>query len=151
MKYELIELHVIDAITNKNVALIKRGTKYPEYAVVRNLDLNKPMDSDEQWDRTLDYYNPIISNRSNIECLQKAIECYRVKTEDNYISRARLEEIATKFKDTCFEIGEIEEIGDGTVGESLILSCDLEDYEIEFFGIPKEEYETTKAVMEEFM
>lgn len=144
MKYELIELKKTDTIDG-NIALIKRGEKYKEYAVVRNLDVEEPEECDTQWDWTIAYYP------DNIEGLQKAVEVFRIKTEENYISRARLEEIATKFKDTCFEIGGIEEIGEGTVGESLILSCDLEDYEIEFFGIPKEEYETTEEVINTFM
>lgn len=143
MKYELIELKWITE--RGNIALIKRGEKHQEYAVVRNLDVEESFESDSQWDNTIEYYS------ADIEGLQKAVDCFRRKSEYEYISRARLEEIATKFKDTCFEIGGIEEIGDGTVGESLILSCDLEDYEIEFFGIPKEEYETTKEVVNTFM
>ena len=149
MKYELLAINIPNKENDlQNVALIKRGNTRKEYAVVRNLDVHRSMDNDDLWDLTIEYYE------DSIYGLQKAIDCYRVKTEERYISRPRLEEIATKFKDSCFEIGEIEEIEESTVGETLILNAELSDYEIEFFCIPEnavEEYNTTKSVVNEFI
>ena len=125
MKYELIEMKILD-ITNRNIALIKRGKKYPEYAVVRNLDMTKPMESDEQWDLTIEYYNPTISGRSNLECLQAAIDCYRAKTEENYISRERLDVIFKNMRDYIYDYFENAD----AVDKELIDYLGLEENEI---------------------
>ena len=149
MKYELLAINIQNKERDvENVALIKRGNARKEYAVVKNLDVHRDMNNDDCWDWTIEYYE------DSIYGMQKAIDCFRIKTEENYISRSRLEEIATKFKDVCYEIGEIEEIGESTIGESLILNAELSDYEIEFFCISKdavEEYNTTKSVVNEFI
>ena len=128
MKYELIELKWITE--RGNVALIKRGDKHKEYAVVRNLVEDEPFDSDEQWDNTIEYYP------ADIIGLQKAVDCFRRKSEYDYIPRMRLEELATQFKD-----GLVETYGDdpetSEVIEDLIETYELADYEAEFFGLEK--------------
>ena len=128
MKYELIELKWITE--RGNVALIKRGDKHKEYAVVRNLVEDEPFDSDEQWDNTIEYYP------ADIIGLQKAVDCFRRKSEYDYIPRMRLEELATQFKD-----GLVEAYGDdpetSEVIEDLIETYELADYEAEFFGLEK--------------
>lgn len=130
MKYELIELKWITV--RGNVALIKRGDKHKEYAVVRNLVEDEPFDSDEQWDNTIEYYP------ADIIGLQKAVDCFRRKSEYDYIPRMRLEELATQFKD-----GLVEAYGDdpetSEVIEDLIETYELADYEAEFFGLKESE------------
>ena len=130
MKYELIELKWITE--RGNVALIKRGDKHKEYAVVRNLVEDEPFDSDEQWDNTIEYYP------ADIIGLQKAVDCFRRKSEYDYIPRMRLEELATQFKD-----GLVEAYGDdpetSEVIEDLIETYELADYEAEFFGLKESE------------
>lgn len=133
MKYELIELKKADTIDG-NIALIKRGEEYKEYAVVRNLDVEEPEECNTQWDWTIAYYP------DNIEGLQKAIECYRIKTEENYIPRFRLEELATKLKDYAEEVIE-SEIGHQEVVNYFRDELEMEDYELEFFGIETDESE----------
>lgn len=64
--------------------------------------------------------------------LSLAIDCFRCKTEDNYISRYRLEELATKFADGLIEDDEESAI------EYFTEECEMEDYEMEFFGIETE-------------
>ena len=122
MKYELIELKKVDTIDG-NIALIKRGEKYKEYAVVRNLEVQEPEECDTQWDGTIAYYP------DNIEGLQKAVEVFRMKTEQNYIPRARLEELATLFKDGLIEDDELSALQyfDG--------GCEMTESEERFFGI----------------
>jgi hypothetical protein len=130
MYYELIELKWITE--RGNVALIKRGDKHKEYAVVRNLDTSEPFESDCQWDNTIEYYS------ADIVGLQRAVDCFRRKCEYNYISRLRLEELATQFKD-----GLVEAYGDdpetSEVIEDLIETYALSDYEVEFFGLKESE------------
>ncbi len=138
MKYELIAIggdkNDLTFDTKHNIALILRGEKikFAEYAVVRNLDLDKPEENNEQWDFTIEYY------QNDVYGLQKAIECFRTKTEENYIPRMRLEELATQFKD-----GLVEAYGDdpetSEVIEDLIETYELADYEAEFFGLKESE------------
>lgn len=128
MKYELLFLHEVDYGEKKgNIALILRGEKIGkrdrEYAVVRNLDLNEPMESDCQWDNTISYHYPTIQG------LQAAIEVFRDKTESTYIPRCRLEELATQFKDGLME--DDEEQARIYFDET----CDMTHYEKQFFGI----------------
>lgn len=129
MEYKLIELKKTSE--DGNVALILRGKTNPEYAVVRNLDTEEPFECDTQWDWTIAYYS------DNIEGLQKAIECFRIKTEENYISRMRLEELATNFKD--WAIDNQNSYYEDEAKEILISECELSDYEAEFFGLKESE------------
>lgn len=122
MKYELIELKKVDTIDG-NIALIKRGEKYKEYAVVRNLEVQEPEECDTQWDWTIAYYP------DNIEGLQKAVEVFRMKTEQNYIPRARLEELATLFKDGLIEDDELSAL------QYFDEVCEMTENEERFFGI----------------
>ena len=41
-----------------------------------------------------------------VACLAEALEDFRVKTEEDYISRARVEELVIKFKDALYEADE---------------------------------------------
>ena len=145
MKYELIALKEISV--DGNYALIKIGTDYPQYVVAYCLDTERSMENNDLW--ASGHYFP-----ATIEGLQRAIELFRSRTEENYMSRSRLEEIATKFKDSAFEISNVCDVEESLIGENLILNAELTSEEIEFFGIPKEaveEYETTKSVCKEFM
>ena len=122
MKYELIELKKADTIDG-NIALIKRGEKRKEYAVVRNLDIDKPQENNEQWDYTIAYFS------ADIEGLQRAVDCFRSKSEYEYIPRARLEELATLFKDGLIEDDEIEAL------HYFDDVCEMTPEEENFFGI----------------
>lgn len=131
MQYTLIDIYYEG---KGNVALIERktNTRYAEYAVVRNLDRHKSMECDDQWDNTIGYWN------NDMRGLANAVDLFRQKTEQNYISRARLEELATQFKD-----GLVEAYGDdletSEVIEDLIETYELADYEAEFFGLSESE------------
>lgn len=135
MKYELLAINIPNKENDtKNVALIKRGNTRKEYAVVRDLDVHRSMEYDDCWGLTIGYYN------DSIYGLQKAIECYRIKTEENYIPRFRLEELATKLKDYAEEVIE-SEIGHQEVVNYFRDELEMEDYELEFFGIETDESE----------
>lgn len=119
MKYEVM-------FEKGRYALIKRGTEFPEYAVVSGLvpEQERRFDGND-WDYTVAAYN--VDARE----LSYAIDAFRFFTEDSYILRGRLEELATKFKDgllgAYLEPAEYEEFFDE--------ECEMEDYEKEFFGL----------------
>ena len=133
MEYTLIDIYYEG---KGNVALIERktNTRYAEYAVVRNLDRHIPMERDDQWDSTIGYWN------NDMRGLANAVDLFRQKTEQNYIPRARLEELATRFKDYAFEMAE-NSYDTNDIIEELQNENDMTDYELEFFGINKEENE----------
>lgn len=115
MQYEVI-------IEKGNYALIKRGSRMEEYAVVNGL--NKETG---EWGWTCCYYN--FGNYSPIDkatALFLALDYFRMRTETDYIPRCRLEELATQFKDGLIEDDE---------EQALIYFdevCEMEDYEKEF-------------------
>lgn len=134
MEYTLIDIYYEG---KGNVALIERKTnaKYPEYAVVRNLDRHKSMECDDQWDNTIGYWN------NDMRGLANAVDLFRQKTEQNYIPRVRLEELATRFKDYAFEMAE-NSYDTNDIIEDLQNEYDITDYELEFFGIEKADEES---------
>ena len=88
MKYKVI-------IEKGEYALILRGSRMEEYAVVNGL--NKETG---EWGWTCCYYN--FGNYTQIDkatALFLALDYFCMKTEENYIPRCRLEELATQFKD----------------------------------------------------
>lgn len=64
--------------------------------------------------------------------LAAALECYRLRTEGGYISRLRLEELATLFKD-----GLISDDRDSAL-EYFDECCEMSDEEKSFFGIEED-------------
>lgn len=124
MRYEKI-------LEKGKYALILRKERLDEYAVVHGLN-----EEIGEWNHTVGYWSfGKFSPMNQVEALQKALDCFRVKTEENYISRSRLEELATEFKDGL--IGDDEE----SAMEYFIEECELTDYEMEFFGIEMESEE----------
>ena len=108
-------------------ALITRGEKLKEYAVVNGLNKERG-----DWAWTCSYfayeYDGMPQGNQAL-ALATAIDHFRLLTEDNYISRARLEELATLFKDGLIEDDEY---------EAMIYfdeTCEMETHEKEFFGI----------------
>ena len=115
---------------NKGYALIKRGTKYPEYAVVWGLkpETERKFEGND-WGGTVGY---AIDTAGGLAVM---VDLYRERTEENYISRERLEELCTKFKDKAIEL--LEE--DGLTGEGIeykLEEFELEPYEREWLGFP---------------
>lgn len=124
MKYEVI-------LENGEYALILRGSRMEEYAVVNGL--NK---ENGEWGWTCCYYN--FGNYTQIDKAQAlflALDYFRMRTETDYIPRCRLEELATQFKDGLIEDDE---------EQALIYFdevCEMSDKEKEFFGIETESEE----------
>lgn len=131
MKYEVI-------IEKGEYALIKRGVHMDEYAVVNGLDKVK-----ENWAWTVYYigfgkYSPFTESQA----LSYVLEVFRSKTETNYISWFRLEELATKFKDRISEDALEFALTDDDYKEFFLDECEMEPHELEFFGIEMEREES---------
>ena len=72
-----------------------------------------------------------------LEEFQDALECFCYKTECGYITKARLEELCTRFKDKVIEL--LEE--DGLTGEEIEYELEklgLEPYEREWLGFQED-------------
>lgn len=116
-----------------NYALIDRGNQLKEIAVVYGLNEDKG-----EWEHTCNYWS-YEYNGSPTGCMSKAValsyglELFRAKTEENYISRPRLEELATQFKDALLE--------DDKFSAMVFFEdfCEMSETEKEWFGIDEEE------------
>lgn len=111
-------------------ALIQRGRKMQEYAVVNGLDQDKG-----EWNYTCSYYG--IGKYSKLpeeEALFKALDDFRSRTDRDYVSYERLLEIAMLLKDGLTEdgAGEAYEYMCGTVelseNEAGVLGLDMGKY-----------------------
>ena len=121
MKYEVI-------LEKGEYALILRGSRMEEYAVVKGL--NKETG---EWDWTCCYYN--FGNYTQIDKAQAlflALDYFRMRTENNYIPRCRLEELATLFKD-----GLISDDRESAL-EYFDEICEMSEEEKSFFGIEED-------------
>lgn len=127
MKYELI-------MKSGEYALILRGNKIKEYAVVNGL--NKETG---EWGWTCCYYcfycEGVQAPCTQAEALALCVDYLRMRTETDYITRCRLEELATKFKDRLLECDE------DFAMEFFEEECELSDSEMEWLGIETESEE----------
>lgn len=120
-------------ILRKDKYALLQSESDTQYAVVSGYDPTLP--ENEQWSHGtyFTYWND--SQKAN--SLANALDLFRSRTEYNYISRCRLEELATKFKDGLYgaylEEEEYEEFFD--------YKCGMDEYEKEFFGMLVEEEE----------
>ena len=114
-------------LRNGKYALLDMGN---QYAVVSGYDPNQP--ENQQWDygTYITHWNQSAEDKQ--EALFYAVEQFRLKTETDYISRYRLEELATKFKDGLLEADE------DFAMEYFDSECEMSESEKEFFGIETE-------------
>ena len=123
MKYDLIE-------AKGQYALILRGEHMMQYAVVCGLEQETG-----SWDWTCCYYDfGKFSELTKAEALFKAVDYYRMRTDERYISWARMSEIATVLKDGLIEDGEEEAY------RYMADVAELSDTEAEYFGLDMEQY-----------
>ena len=121
MKYEVL-------FEKGDYALVKRGSEMTQYAVVYGLD-----NANKCWSCTVSYADfGKYSSITEIEALQDMIELFRMRTETNYISHCRLEELATLVKDGLIEDDE------ESAMEYFDEVCEMSETEKEFFGIKSE-------------
>lgn len=111
-----------------NVSLLQSQSD-TQYCVCRNY--NPDAKEDQQYDNG-SYFCYFEDKERKPYFLSVALEAFRCRTEENYISRYRLEELATKFAD-----GLIQDDKESAM-EYFTEECEMEDYELEFFGIETE-------------
>ena len=111
-------------------ALIQRGSRMQEYAVVNGLDQDKG-----EWNYTCSYYGfGKYSKLSEEEALFKALDDFRSRTDRDYVSHERLLEISTLLKDGLLEddADEAYEYMHSTVelseNEAKVLRLDMDKY-----------------------
>lgn len=85
----------IEILRKDNYALLQSESD-TQYAVVCSYDSTKP--EDQQWANGT-YFTYWGDTKRKADCLQSALNCFRSRTEENYIPRCRLEELAALFKD----------------------------------------------------
>ena len=113
MKYKLI-------FEKGEYALIIRGEISKEYAVVYKLDKERG-----DWACTCCYY----SCEDGAIALYEALDCFIMKTENNYISKSRCKELVEQFADGLMQDDKESAL------EYFNGTCEMTEYEKEFFGI----------------
>ncbi len=123
MKFTLIE-------ENGQYALILRGERMTQYAVVYGLDKETG-----SWDWTCCYYDfGEFFRLTRAEALFKALDYYLMRTNKKHIPWARMSEIATLLKDGLIEDGEEEAY------HYMAKVVDLSDIEAQYFELDMERY-----------
>ncbi|MDY2607976.1 MAG: hypothetical protein SOV90_08685 [Lachnospiraceae bacterium] len=118
MNYKII-------LEKSGYALILRKESLNEIAVVANLDKTNGI-----WGHTVDYMDYEGENKAY--ALSIMLDLFRYKTEKEYISRCRLEELATLFKD-----GLISDDRESAI-EYFDECCEMTDEEKSFFEIEED-------------
>lgn len=116
----------IELLRNRDYALLQSESD-TQYVVASGYDPTQR--EGQQWSHGtyFTYQNDIQKANS----LANALELFRSRTEENYISRCRLEELATQFKDELYET----DFDEADLEEIFNEECDMTEYEKEFFGI----------------
>lgn len=112
----------------KEYALIKMESTV-EYKIVSDIC------ADGSWAYTAASWMYGKYGREEYLVMQDALDAFRARTENTYIPRSRLEELATKFKDGMFSCDLDEEEYD----EFFDDECDMTDDELDFFGMKRGE------------
>lgn len=112
----------------KEYALIKMEST-EEYKIVSDIC------ADGSWAYTVCSWMYGKYGREEYLVMQNAIDSFRARTENTYIPRSRLEELATKFKDGMFSCDLDEEEYD----EFFDDECNMTDDELDFFGMKRGE------------
>ena len=97
------------------------------YIIICDYDKTQP--KGQQWGYGIYFSHWNESNSKKVHALHNAIEKFREKTEENYISRCRLEELATQLKDGLIEDDE------ESAKEYFDNICEMTEEEKEWFGI----------------
>ena len=123
MKWNLV-------LQNGKYSLLQNETD-TQYVVASKYDPEKP--ENNQWNSGS--YFCYRSKSEKTIALSQAVELFRFYTEENFIPRCRIEELATNFKDAL--LGAYLE--DREYNELFLEDCSMSESELDFFGISVEE------------
>ena len=115
-------------ILRKDKYALLQSESDTQYAVVSGYDPTQS--EDQQWSSGtyFTYWNDL---NKKATALSSALDLFRYRTESKYISRLRLEELATKFIDGLFGAY----LEDEEYEEFFTNECEMDESEKEFFGI----------------
>lgn len=116
----------VEILRNGNYALLQSKSD-TQYVVASGYDDKAKEDS--QWNHGI--YIMYHDHDAKAEALSKALELFRSRTETKYITRFRLEELATKFKDGLFGAY----LEDNEYDDFFTEDCEMTDNEMNFFEI----------------
>lgn len=116
-------------ILRKNDCALLQSESDTQYAVVSGYDPSQP--EDQQWAHGT-YFTYFQNNSKKMLYLQSAYDCFMEKVNADYISRCRLSELATLFKD-----GLISDDRESAF-EYFENCCEMTDKEKEWFGIEED-------------
>lgn len=108
-------------LSSGNYTLLERVGK--EFVVASGYDETQPEGS--QWDHGT-YFTYWGYEADKARCLANAIDFFRMRTEENYIPRERLENLAMSFKNCCRKEENFDEV----------VYC-MADHERDFFELEK--------------
>lgn len=117
-----------ELLRKDNYALLQSEND-TQYAVVSGYDPTQP--ENQQWTNGI-YFTYWNDTKRKADCLQNALDCFKSRTEPDYIPRCRLEELATLFKD-----GLISDDRDSAL-EYFDECCEMTEEEKSFFGIEED-------------
>ena len=116
----------IEILRKDNYALLQSESD-TQYVVASGYDSTQP--EGQQWNHGT--YFTYQDDSQKVSSLANALELFRYRTEENYISRSRLEELATNFKDELLE----EYLEEDEYEEFFDYECEMDEYEKKFFEI----------------
>lgn len=124
MNYETIMKKDDYALIIREGKLHKKGDhSLAEYAVVYGID-----EKTGTWTSTVGYWNFGQFGMSQLEALSEALDFFRYKTESDYVTKTRIEVLASLFKDKLIQDDE----------ESACYyfrdTCNMSEEEMRFFG-----------------
>lgn len=108
-------------------ALVETETHY-----IVACEYDETQQKGQQWGYGLYFPRWSECQTENVNALYNAIETFREKTEENYISRSRLENLAMQLKDGLIEDDK------ETAMEYFNNICEMTEEEKEWFGIDKD-------------
>lgn len=119
MKWNLI-------LKNGRYSLLQNETD-TQFVVASCYDPEKP--ENNQWNNGI--YFVYRNEKEKAIALNNAIEQFRFYTEEDFIPRCRLEELATNFKDGLYG----SYLEDSEYTEFFLDNCNMTESELAFFGI----------------
>ena len=121
----------IEILRKGNIALLQNKSD-TQFVVAFNYDPTKSEDNQWSHGHYFEYWKPERKPRR----LYDAVDAFRSRTEENYISHYRLEELATKFKERIAEDAMDFAMSDDEFLEFFTDECEMKEKEMDFFGIP---------------
>ena len=135
-------------LVNKKVGVyLLESQNDTQYCVCHDFD-PKAKEDQQYWNGT--YFCYFNDENRKAEELSGAVDFFHSLTESTYIPRARLEELATKFKDRIAEDSMELNDSDEDFTEFFTEECEMEKHELDFFEIKTKSEDEEMEINYEF-